>query len=160
MFNIKLICVGKMKERFYIEAVEEYAKRLGAFCRLEIEELPENRLSQAPSAAEIETSQRKEAQLILERVPKSAVIIAMCIEGEQKSSEELAQYLDRCAGTGISRLCFVIGGSTGLHDLVKQAADMKLSMSRMTFPHHLARVMLLEQIYRGFKIKEGSRYHK
>lgn len=160
MQNVKLICVGKLKERFYAEAVKEYSKRLSAFCRLEIEELAEERLPQSPSQSEIDAALAKEAAAVKAKIPKGAAVIAMCIEGKSMDSGELAEYMCRCAVSGESKLCFIIGGSYGLDRSVKDMAQLKLSMSKMTFPHHLARVMLLEQIYRGFKIAEGGKYHK
>ena len=160
MLSIKIICVGKLKEKFYLEASAEYAKRLGGYCRLEIKELPEERLPAEPSQTEIEAALNREADNIIGCIPKGASVTAMCIEGRAFDSREVAVMLSSCAISGTSKLCFVIGGSFGLHDRVKKMADVKMSMSKMTFPHHLARIMLLEQIYRGFKINEGSRYHK
>ena len=113
-----------------------------------------------PSLAEIAAGMAREAEAIESRIPKGAVRVAMCIEGREMDSTELAGTIERYAAAGISKICFVIGGSEGLHPKVKQSADLRLSMSRMTFPHHLARVMLLEQIYRGFQINTGGKYHK
>ena len=160
MLNIKLICVGKLKEKFYIQGAEEYSKRLTPYCRLEIDELPEAKRGDNPSPAETEAALKKEADEIMRHIPKGAAVIAMCVEGKGLSSEELASEIKRRAEGGESRICFIIGGSDGLHDSIKALSPLKLSMSRMTFPHHLARVMLLEQIYRAFKINEGSRYQK
>ncbi len=160
MLNIKIICVGKLKEKFYLAAAAEYQKRLTTLCRLEIEELPESRLSAEPSAAEISAALKKEAESILLRVPAGAVTVAMCIEGRELDSVKFSQMLDMCALNGKSKICFLIGGSVGLDEELKQRADLRISMSPMTFPHHLARIMLLEQIYRGFQISSGSKYHK
>ena len=160
MLNVKLICVGKLKERFYADAVSEYTKRLGAYCHMEITELTETRLPENPSDNEIRAALSKEAEMIRVSIPKGAALIAMCIEGKEYSSEELSALLDRMAGNGVSKLCFVIGGSCGLDEDLKKEAAVRLSMSRMTFPHHLARVMLLEQIYRAFNISGGGKYHK
>ncbi|MBQ8974421.1 MAG: 23S rRNA (pseudouridine(1915)-N(3))-methyltransferase RlmH [Oscillospiraceae bacterium] len=160
MLSIKIICVGKLKEKFYLEAAGEYAKRLGGYCKLTVTELPEQRLPQEPSGSEINAALSKEAQEIEKNIPDASAVIAMCVEGVQMDSGELAGRISTYAVSGISRLCFIIGGSYGLHESIKKKADMSLSMSKMTFPHHLARVMLLEQIYRAFKINEGSRYHK
>ena len=160
MLNIKLICVGKLKEKFYIDASSEYMKRLSSYCKIEIDELPEVRRSQSPSAGEIEASLLKEAELIKSKLPSRSMIVAMCIEGGQMDSVQFSSLLEDAAASGISRITFIIGGSDGLHPSIKALADKKLSMSKMTFPHHLARVMLLEQIYRGFKINEGGKYHK
>ena len=143
-----------------MEAAAEYAKRLSRFCKLEITELPEERLPESPSPAQIEVALSKEADAIRGKLPPSALIIAMCVEGKQRSSEELARLMTDSASRGESHLVFLIGGSFGLHPSVKALARVKLSMSPMTFPHHLARVMLLEQLYRAFKINEGSHYHK
>ena len=160
MLNIRLICVGKLKERFYSEAAAEYAKRLGAFCRLELIELPEERLSENPSASEIETALSREAEQIEKKLLKDGALVCLCVEGGQMESEAFAGLLTRTENSGRPRISFVIGGSFGLAQKLKERADLRLSMSKMTFPHHLARVMLLEQIYRGFQIKEGSKYHK
>ncbi len=160
MLNVKFICVGKMKERFYLEAFEEYRKRLGAFCRLELTEIQEQRLPERPSRAEIDAALDREAGEILRAVPADAYVVALCVEGVQESSEFMARLLSERENSGKPRLCFVIGGSYGLSEKVKERADLRLSMSKMTFPHHLARIMLAEQLYRGYKIKEGARYHK
>ena len=160
MLNVTLICVGKLKEKFYISAVEEYRKRLRGHCRLELIELGEERLPDSPSQALIDAALEREGEKILSKVPKNAALVALCIEGQRMSSEELARTLDRLAVGGSSSVCFVIGGSFGLHERVKRAARLRLSMSPMTFPHHLARVMVLEQIYRAFQISAGTKYHK
>ena len=160
MLNIKLICVGKLRERFYIEAFEEYRKRLGAYCRLECLELAEQRLPEAPSAAEIAAALEKEGAEILKSIPSDAYVAALCVEGGEKSSEEFSALFRERELSGKPKLCFIIGGSCGLSETVKSRSALRLSMSKMTFPHHLARVMLAEQIYRAFKIGEGSRYHK
>ena len=160
MLNVTVICVGKMKEKFYIEAAAEYLKRLKGYCRAEIVELPEERLPQGPSAGQIEAALEQEGESILTRLPRGGKLVAMCVEGTGKSSPELARTLGNWMVSGTSDVTFVIGGSYGLSPRVKARADLRLSMSEMTFPHHLARVMLLEQIYRAFKIQEGSEYHK
>lgn len=160
MQKVTLLCVGKLKEKFYADAVSEYVKRLARFCKLEILELPEERLSETPSPAEIEKALSCEAERIEGKLPKSGVLIALCIEGTELSSSALAETLNSLAISGASQLTFLIGGSVGLHPSLKSKADLKLSMSPMTFPHHLARVMLLEQIYRAYQIQVGSRYHK
>ena len=160
MLNITVICVGKLKEKFYIAAVDEYRKRLKSYCKLEIIELAEARLTSAPSQSQINAALEKEAQTIEVKLPKQATIIAMCIEGKLLSSEALAGQFQHWAVSGVSHLTILIGGSHGLHPSVKARAALRLSMSPMTFPHHLARVMVLEQIYRAFKINEGSLYHK
>ena len=160
MLNVHVICVGKLKEKFYEDAAQEYAKRLGAYCRLSITELPEEKLSRDPSPNQIEAALSREGQAILGKLPQNTALVAMCVEGQTCSSPELAkkflQWEQDCAG----HIAFVIGGSYGLDPALKAKARLRLSMSPMTFPHHLARVMLLEQIYRAFKINEGSAYHK
>jgi len=160
VLSVKLICVGKMRERFYIDAFNEYAKRLQAYCRFECVELTEQRLSDSPSEKEIAAALEKEAAEIMKAIPPDAYLCAMCVEGSQFPSEEMGRLIRQRENSGKPKLCCVIGGSFGLSDTVKKRAELRLSMSKMTFPHHLARVMLAEQIYRGFKINEGSRYHK
>ena len=160
MLNVKLICVGKMREKFYIDAFEEYRKRLQAYCRLELTEITEQRLSDRPAEKEITAALEREGQEILKTVPADAYLVALCVEGKQMPSEGMAELIAARENSGKPKLCFVIGGSFGLSPTVKARADRKLSMSQMTFPHHLARVMLVEQVYRGFKINEGSQYHK
>ena len=160
MLNVKLICVGKMREKFYIDAFEEYRKRLQTYCRLELVEITEQRLSDRPAEKEITAALEREGQEILKAVPADAYLVALCVEGKQMPSEGMAELIAARENSGKPKLCFVIGGSFGLSPTVKARADKKLSMSRMTFPHHLARVMLIEQVYRGFKINEGSQYHK
>ncbi len=160
MREIKFICVGRMREKHYMEAFSEYKKRLGAYCRFELAEIEEQRLPEKPSDREIKAALLKEGLEIKKQIPKDAYVCCMCVEGKQKSSEELAELMLQRENSGKPKLCFIIGGSYGICDEVKNTADFKLSMSKMTFPHHLARVMLIEQVYRGFKIIEGSRYHK
>ena len=144
MQKVSIICVGKMKEKFYIEAAAEYVKRLGRFCKMDIVELPEDRLPDDPSQAQIDAALAKEADTIRAKLPQNAYIIAMCVEGKTRSSEEVAELLADFAMGSAKHLVFLIGGSYGLHPSVKQLAKVRLSMSPMTFPHHLARVMLLE----------------
>lgn len=160
MLQVKFICVGKLRERFYIDAFEEYRKRLGAYCRLECADIAEQRLPEEPSEAQIRAALEKEAAEILKVIPADAYAVALCVEGKQLPSEAMAELIAGRENSGKPKLCFIIGGSFGLSDTVKARADLRLSMSKMTFPHHLARVMLAEQLYRGFKIIEGSRYHK
>lgn len=160
MLTVKLVCVGKLKEKFFAEAFEEYRKRLGAFCRFECAELAEQRLGDAPGAREIAAALEREAADIEKAIPSGAAVVAMCVEGKSMKSEELAAQLDRWQSAGRSRVCFVVGGSFGLSERVKARADLRLSVSRMTFPHHLFRVMLAEQIYRALSISAGTRYHK
>ena len=160
MLNIKFICVGKLRERFYIDAFNEYARRLSAYCKFECAELNETKLGDKPSDKEIENALVRESADIEKAIPKDAYVIAMCVGAKQLKSEELAQKINSLALSGRGKICVIIGGSFGMAESVKQRADMRLGMSEMTFPHHLARVMLTEQIYRSFKIIEGSRYHK
>lgn len=148
MVSIRLICVGKLKEKFYREACAEYEKRLKGYCKLEVIELPER------------DTLAKEAELIRNKILSGSMVIAMCIEGELLSSEQLSAKLNGWMGNGISQISIIIGGSTGLDEAVKQLANLRLSMSRMTFPHHLARVMVLEQVYRACNIAAGGKYHK
>ena len=141
-----------------MNACAEYRKRLSRFCTLSLSELPEQRLPASPSGAQIAAALDREADQLLSRVPKGCRTIALCIEGDSYSSEELSELIQREALHG--GLCFLIGGSFGLAERVKASAALRLSMSRMTFPHHLARVMLFEQLYRAFMIAEGNQYHK
>ena len=160
MQKVTILCVGKLKERFYMDAAAEYTKRLGRFCKLELLELPEERLPESPSPAQIDAALAKEAAAIRSKLPAPALLIALCVEGQMRSSEELSRQMTDWAAQGISHLVFLIGGSFGLHPSIKVQAAERLSMSPMTFPHHLARVMLLEQIYRAYQIGAGSKYHK
>lgn len=160
MFDITLICMGKLKEKFYISAAQEYEKRLKGYCNFRLIELPEVRLPEDPSQAEIQSGLEKEADTILSKLPKGCWFCVLTPEGKLNSSEELAAKLHDVKLSGKSSACFLIGSSFGIAPRVKQAADLKLSMSPMTFPHHLARVMVLEQIYRAEAIQAGSKYHK
>ena len=160
MLSVKIICVGKIKEKYYIDAFREYAKRLSAYCSFECTELPEYRLSDHPGEKEIAAALEKEADAVTKVLPKNACVAAFCIEGRKLSSIQFAEVIRKCENSGKPKLCCLIGGSYGLAERLKQQADLRISMSDMTFPHHLARVMVAEQIYRGFKINEGSAYHK
>lgn len=160
MQKVTVLCVGKLKEKFYADAVAEYEKRLSRCCSLEVTELPEVRLSDSPSPAETLQALEEEAHRIEAKLPKGGALIALCIEGTELSSIQLAEKLAGFAVSGISQLTFLIGGSVGLHPSLKARADLRLSMSPMTFPHHLARIMLLEQIYRAYQIQAGTKYHK
>ena len=144
MQTITLIALGKLNADYYAKAAAEYAKRLSAYCRLNIVELPEEPIAEKNASPAV----------------KGSSLAALCVEGKQKTSEELAAYLDERAGSGAGDVAFVIGSSHGLADSVKQTASLRLSMSKMTFPHQLARVMLLEQLYRAFSINHGGKYHK
>lgn len=160
MLEITLLTVGKLKEKFYLSAAAEYEKRLKAYCRFSIIELPETRLPDDPSPAEISAGLDKEATLILGKIPKNAWFCVLTPEGKNLSSEELAEKMAQVKLSGKSAICFLIGSSFGMAPQVKAAADFKLSMGKMTFPHHLARIMVLEQIYRAEAIQAGSKYHK
>ena len=160
MMSVYLICVGKLKEKFYLQASEEYLKRLGGYCKMTLLELPEEKLPQNPSQAQIDAALEKEAANIRAKMPANATLITLCVEGKPHSSEELAALVHKFEQSAARHLVFVIGGSFGMAQSLKKEAAVRLSMSPMTFPHHLARVMVLEQIYRAFKINEGSSYHK
>ena len=160
MFNITLICMGKLKEKFYLTAAQEYAKRLGGYCEFHLLELPEYRLPEDPSPAEIRSGLDKEAELILQKIPKGAWFCIFTPEGKTLSSEAFAEKLKDIKLSGKSSACFLIGSSFGIAPQIKQKADFKLSMGPMTFPHHLARIMVLEQLYRAEAIQAGSKYHK
>ena len=160
MVDVTVICVGKLKEKFYQEAAAEYVKRLKGCCKLNMVELAEQKLPKNPSLGEIQLALEKEGDAIRAKCPPNSSVVALAIEGTMRSSEELAQMISAWSHSASKHLVFVIGGSYGLHPSVKAGAWAALSMSPMTFPHHLARVMLLEQLYRAFKIQEGSDYHK
>ena len=156
--NVKLIVIGKLKEDYLRSACNEYIKRLSRYCSFEMHELDECRLSDNPSLKEIDSALSKEAESIKKHA--KGYIIPMCIEGKQLASRELSEKIENIGINGQSTVTFIIGSSFGLSDTIKSMADFKLSMSKMTFPHQLARVMLLEQIYRAFSISEGGKYHK
>lgn len=160
MFDVTLIAMGKLKEKFYASAAEEYKKRLGGYCRFTLLELPEVRLPDDPSPAEIAAGLEKEAELILSKIPKGAWLCVFTPEGKALSSEKFAEKLKEVKLSGKSSACFLIGSSFGISSRVKEKADFKLSMGPMTFPHHLARIMVLEQLYRAEAIQAGSKYHK
>lgn len=160
MFSITLLTVGKLKEKFYLAAVDEYAKRLGAYCRFNLVELPETRLPEHPNASEIAAGLKKEAELIAAAVPKGAWFCVLTPEGRELSSEALADKLREIKTVGKSAACFLIGSSFGIDAEIKRKADFRLSFGPMTFPHHLMRVMALEQLYRAETIQAGTKYHK
>ena len=158
--DVTLITVGKLKEKFYIDACSEYEKRLKAYCTFKHIELQEARLSDNPSPAEIAVALEKEASQIAAKIPKSSWFCVMTPEGKLLSSELLASKMSEIKLSGKSSMCFLIGSSFGISKRIKELADLQLSMSPMTFPHHLARIMVLEQIYRAEAIQSGSKYHK
>lgn len=160
MFDITLITMGRLKEKFYLSAADEYTKRLGAYCRFKLLELPEHRLPDNPSPAEISAGLEKEADMILSKLPKGAWLCVFTPEGKELTSEGFAQKLSEVKISGKSSTCFLIGSSFGISQRIKDQADFRLSMGKMTFPHHLARIMVLEQLYRAEAIQAGSKYHK
>lgn len=161
MLNVNLITVGKLKESYLRDACAEYQKRLQAFCKLNIVELNESRLSDSPSEKEIKTALSNEGKAMMSLLSgNSCYNITMCIEGIQLSSVKFAEKLEKISVDGKSTVNIVIGSSFGIADEIKAMSDFKLSMSEMTFPHQLARVMLLEQLYRAFQINSGGKYHK
>ena len=160
MLNITIICMGKLKEQYLKDASTEYLKRLSAFCSFNIIEIQNQNTPENPSAAQIEQALALEGKKILEKIPSGSKTLAMCIEGNHMSSEDLSELITDTAVNETSSINFIIGSSFGLSDEVKNRANVKLSMSKMTFPHQLARIMLLEQIYRAFQISSGGKYHK
>ena len=159
MLNVRVIAMGNLKESYLREAMAEYEKRLSGFCRFELHQLKEARLADDPSPSEVTAALDEEAGRILALIPPRAYTVALCVEGKEFTSEQLAEHLDGVqARTG--ELCFVIGSAWGLSDKVKTAANLRLSLSRMTFPHQLFRVLLLEVIYRSLNILKGTRYHR
>lgn len=158
--NITVIALGKLKEKYLKDAIDEYAKRISAYGKLDIIELSPVRLSDNPSENEITNALNKEAEDIKKKIPNNSYVFAMCIEGKEKSSEQFAKAVADAALNGKSNIVFIIGSSFGLSSEIKSLADFKLSFSKMTFPHQLMRVMLLEQIYRAFQINNNGKYHK
>ncbi|MCT2345921.1 23S rRNA (pseudouridine(1915)-N(3))-methyltransferase RlmH [Niallia taxi] len=158
--NISIITVGKLKEKYLKQGIEEYTKRLSSYSKIEIIEVPDEKAPEVLSEAEMIQVKDKEGERILAKVPADAHVIALAIDGKQKSSEELADTLDKLATYGKSKVAFIIGGSLGLSGQVLQRADDKLSFSKMTFPHQLMRLILVEQVYRAFRINRGEPYHK
>lgn len=158
--NITVIAPGKIKERYFSDAAEEYKKRISRYGKVEIIELKDEPTPDSPTERERDIILSKEGERIKEKIPKGAFVVALCVEGKQKSSEELAQLFSKVSLDGKSKIVFVIGGSLGLSNEIKDMADLRLSFSKMTFPHKLMRVVLLEQIYRAFTICEGKTYHK
>ena len=161
MLRINIICIGKIKEKYFTDAIAEYAKRLTAFCKFNVVELPEEKIkSNTPNDSQIDEVIESEGKKIMQKIGNSDYVIAMCIEGKMLSSEELSKTLDSLCVIGKSTIDFIIGGSYGLCNSVKNRADLKLSMSRMTFPHQMARMILSEQIYRAFEISSNGKYHR
>ena len=159
MLTINVLCIGKIKEKFFKEAISEYSKRLSRYCKLEITELPDEKIPNDPSCKTIENIKEKESNNIISHIKKDSYIICLDLSGKQLSSEELAIELDNLSLYN-SHITFVIGGSLGLSKTVLSIADKIVSFSKLTFPHQLIRIFLLEQIYRSFKISNGETYHK
>lgn len=159
MLKIKLIVLGKLKEKFWNDAAKEYIKRLSGYCRIEVCEIKDIPLPDNPRCGEINSVLAKEAGDIIRQAESCRNVVSLCIEGDEITSEDLAGMLSSAEMNGGS-IAFIIGSSHGLHDCVKKMSDSRISFSKMTFPHQLARIMLLEQLYRGFKIKKGENYHK
>jgi 23S rRNA (pseudouridine1915-N3)-methyltransferase len=158
--QIQVVCVGKLKEKYWVGAIEEYSMRLGAYARLDIRELPDEKTPDSMSPAEEEQVKAREGERILAALKPDAHVVALAIDGETWTSEQLASHLERQAVYGGGSVTFVIGGSLGLAPAVLARADKRLSFGRMTYPHQLMRVLLLEQVYRAFKINRGEPYHK
>lgn len=159
MQKIRIVCIGRCKEQYWVKALEEYQKRLKRYCRFELCEVPDVSVPDRPSQAQIREVLQKEGETILKKLEGEGQVIALCVEGKELSSERFSDLLGQAAQKG-SSLCFVIGGSHGLWEPVKERAFLRLSFSRMTFPHQLMRVILTEQIYRGYKILNHEAYHK
>lgn len=160
MLTVNIICIGKLKEKYWVDAIKEYSKRLGAFCKFSIIELSECKTNQDPNEKQIAHILEEEGKSILSKIKPTDYTVAMCIEGKIISSEDLSKLIDDVQIDGKSTMNFVIGGSWGLSDEVKKIANYKMSMGKMTFPHQMARVMLTEQTYRGFQISSNGKYHK
>ncbi|AEH49726.1 23S rRNA (pseudouridine(1915)-N(3))-methyltransferase RlmH [Parageobacillus thermoglucosidasius] len=158
--HIHIISVGKLKERYLAEGIAEYTKRLSSYAKVGIIEVPDEKAPEHLSEQEAEQIKQKEGERILAKIPDDAYVIALAIEGKMKSSEQFAESLDKLATYGKSKIAFIIGGSLGLSKQVMERADEALSFSKMTFPHQLMRLILLEQIYRAFRISRGEPYHK
>ena len=160
MLNVTILKEEKIKEKFLSDAIDEYSKRLGRYCRLEIIRVKDDPTPDNPTDKERDIVLKREGERLIEKIPKGAYIIPLCIEGKQKSSEEFAKIMSDIPSGGKSEVAFIIGGSMGLWDRIKDKADIKLSFSKMTFPHQLMCVILLEQLYRAFNISGGGKYHK
>lgn len=158
--NISIIAVGKLKEKYLKSGIDEYLKRLSSYAKVEIIEIPDEKAPEELSPSEMEQVKQKEGEKLLSKLSQDTYVIALAIDGKMKSSEELADTLDKLATYGKSKVAFIIGGSLGLSNEVLQRADEKLSFSRMTFPHQLMRLILIEQIYRAFRINRNEPYHK
>ncbi|MBB6445442.1 23S rRNA (pseudouridine(1915)-N(3))-methyltransferase RlmH [Bacillus benzoevorans] len=158
--NISIIAVGKLKEKYLKSGIDEYLKRLTSYAKVEVIEIPDEKAPEELSPSEMEQVKQKEGERLLSKLSQDTYVIALAIDGKMKSSEELADSIDKLATYGKSKIAFIIGGSLGLSNEVLQRADEKLSFSKMTFPHQLMRLILLEQIYRAFRINRNEPYHK
>ena len=158
--KITILCVGKVKEKYFTGAIEEYAKRLSRYCKLEIVEVADEKTPDGASTALEEQIKQKEGERLLKYIPEDAYVCVLAIEGKQLTSEQLSEKIGELGVRGVSHIVFIIGGSLGLWDAIIKKADFLLSFSKMTFPHQLMRVVLLEQIYRGYRILQGEPYHK
>lgn len=160
MVSVTLIAVGKIKEKYLREALDEYAKRLSAYCKFEVVEVKDEKTPDSPSTREKQLVLEKEGERISAKIPQGAAVISLCVEGKQMTSKRFAELISGYSIRGISKIAFIIGGSFGLDEKIKALSDVRLSFSEMTFPHMLMRVILAEQLYRGFTITEGKTYHK
>ena len=160
MVSVTLIAVGKIKEKYLREALNEYAKRLSAYCKFEVVEVKDEKTPDSPSTREKQLVLEREGERISAKIPQGAAVISLCVEGKQMTSERFAELISGYSIRGISKIAFIIGGSFGLDEKIKALSDVRLSFSEMTFPHMLMRVILAEQLYRGFTITEGKTYHK
>lgn len=160
MMKVTIIAVGKLKEKYLKDACNEYLKRLSAYSKVNIVEIQEERCSDNPSQNEIEIIKQKEGERIISKIPKGSFIVPMCIEGTEMSSVEFSKRIEKATLSGFGELTFIIGGSFGLSDDVKSLGNLKLSFGKITLPHQLMRVILLEQVYRAFSISNNSKYHK
>lgn len=158
--RVTILCVGKVKEKFYRDAIDEFRKRLSRYCKLEIVEVADEKTPEQASDVEVRQIKDKEGERLLKNIKDDAYVITLCIDGTQLDSEELSEKVEKLGIQGTSHICFVIGGSLGLADEVIRRADYKLSFSKMTFPHQLMRVILLEQVYRAYRIMNHEPYHK
>ncbi|STX11231.1 Ribosomal RNA large subunit methyltransferase H [Kurthia zopfii] len=158
--GISIISVGKLKEKYLKLGIEEYAKRLGGYTKLDLIEVPDEKAPEQLSDAEMEIVKKKESERILAKVPQDAYVFALAIEGKQRTSEEMSKEIESLMTYGQSKIVFIIGGSLGLHDDVLKRADTKISFGKMTLPHQLMKLVLVEQIYRSYRIMKGEPYHK
>ena len=158
--KITILCVGKVKEKFYRDAISEFSKRLSRYCKLEIIEVPDEKTTEEASDTEIRLVKDKEGDRLLKNIKDDAYVVCLCIDGKSLDSEELSEKIEKLGIQGTSHICFIIGGALGLSEQVIKRADFKLSFSKMTFPHQLMRVILLEQVYRAYRIMNHEPYHK